>query len=93
MDSFYNLFFVDEEVLKQNIQKMLLKKDQVSLSEIIKNFPIKKGIAELVGYISIAKNSTTVAIDEVNGEILDIRDENNSRKKVKIPKIIFVRTV
>ena len=91
MDSFYNLFFVDEEVLKQNIQKLLLQKSQASLSEIVKNFPIKKGIAELVGYISIAKKLESVVIDKKSYELLDIEDENGNYKKIKIPKIIFAR--
>jgi len=93
MDSFYNLFFVDEEVLEQNIQKILLQKEQVSLSEIVKNFPVKKGIAELIGYISIAKKLESVAIDQDCYEVLDIKDDNGNQKKIKIPKIIFARSV
>lgn len=93
MDSFYNLFFVDEEVLEQNIQKMLLQKEQISLLQITENFPIKKGISELVGYISIAKKSQSVLIDENISEMLNIEDENKNQKKVKVPKIIFVRNL
>lgn len=91
MDSFYNLFFIDEELLELNIQKKLLHQEQVSLREVVKSFPVKKGVAELVGYISIAKKSRSTVIDETSNELLEIQDANGNNKKIKIPKIIFVR--
>lgn len=91
LESFYNQFFVDEESLEQNIRHVLLKKEQVGLSEVLKEFPVKKGVAQLVGYISIAKKSHSVVIDESCYEIVDIEDESSNQKRVKVPKIIFVR--
>jgi len=91
MKSFYNLFFIDEEQLAQNIQKKLLNSSQVKLSEVLEAFPISKGIAELVGYISFAKRSENVMLDESSVEYVDIGDESGITKRVKLPKIIFVR--
>lgn len=91
MESFYNLFFVDEELLKRNIEKKLFQKSQVTLLEVIETYPIKKGVAELVGYISLAKNSQNVIIDESKKELLTLEDEHGKSKKISMPKIIFVR--
>ena len=91
MESFYNLFFINEELLELNIQKKLLHQEQVSLGEVVKSFPVQKGVAELVGYISIAKKSSSTVIDEASSELLNIQDANGNNKKIKIPKIIFVR--
>lgn len=91
MSSFYDLFFIDEELLSQNIQKVLLKTPQTTLAKIAKEFAIKKGIAELVGYISIAKNSQSVVVDESKSELITIVDSDGVQKKVSVPKIIFVR--
>ena len=91
MESFYNLFYIDEELLLQNIQKLLLKSTQVKLSKVLEEFPISKGIAELVGYISLAKKSENVMLDESSIEFIEISDESGVSKKVKLPKIIFVR--
>ena len=93
MDSFYTLFFIDEEQLAQNIRKKLLSAPQVKLSEVIEAFPVSKGIAELVGYISLAKKSEYVRIDESSVEYIEISDESGTRKRVRVPKIIFVRDV
>ncbi len=91
MESFYNLFYIDEALLAQNIQKALLKKPQIKLSEIIETYPISKGVAELIAYISLAKNSENVVIDEKEKGLLVISDAEGKSKKVALPKIIFVR--
>ena len=93
MESFYNLFYIDEELLAKNIQKKLLNSQQVKLSEVLEEFPISKGIAELVGYVSLAKKSESVLVDESSVESIEILDESGVRKEVKLPKIIFVRDV
>jgi len=91
MESFYDIFYVDETLLAQNIQKLLLEKDQVRLSEVIAQNPIKKGVAELVGYISLAKRSESVLIDEKVMESVVLEDSYGKCKKIALPKIIFVR--
>lgn len=93
MESFYNLFYIDEEQLAQNIQKKLLTSNQVTLSEVLMEFPISKGIAEVVGYISLAKKSENVLFDESSLEYIEISDESGVSKRVKLPKIIFVGDV
>ncbi len=91
MNSFYDIFFVDEQSLKRNINEILLYKPQCSIKDIAEKFTIKKGIAELVGYLSIAKNSSSVLLDENSFESVKIEDAYGFEKFVKLPKIIFVR--
>jgi hypothetical protein len=93
MNSFYNLFFVDEEILKKNISQMLMSKSQCTLVEITKKFPISKGISELIVYISIAKNSDTVIVYESEKTKLELVDLDGKRKIVNLPKIIFTKEV
>jgi len=91
LESFYNLFYIDEAQLLHNINKELLKKPQVKLSEIVENHPITKGVSELVGYISLAKKGENVVIDEREKESVSIEDVDGRSKRVILPKIIFVR--
>jgi len=94
MESFYNIFFIDEELLARNIEEALLLRSQATLKEIVEKNPIEKGVSELVAYISLAKRSSNVYdayIDEDATEILIIQDNNAVKKKIKMPKIIFVR--
>jgi len=91
IDSFYDLFFIDEEILKKNISEILLYKPQCSIKDIVEKFEIKKGIAELVGYLSIAKNSENARVEENETQKIEIISSNGEKKMVKLPKIIFVK--
>jgi len=91
MDSFYDIFFIDEEILQKNINEILLYKPQCTIKDISQQFGINKGVAELVGYLSIAKNSQNARVDEEKFELIDVKDSSGNQKVVKLPKIIFVR--
>ncbi len=91
MESFYNLFYVDEEELKHNIAILLSHKKQISLQEVIKNYPIKKGMSELVAYISIAKNSEDALVDEKQIIKIELLDVDGNKKRVELPTIIFTK--
>ena len=90
LSDFYNIFYVDEEKLKQNINYFLQIKTQVSLEEVVQRFPVKKGIAELISYLSLAKKDENSLIYE-ESITLEIEDENGYKKRVKMPKVVFVR--
>ena len=91
LDSFYDIFFIDEQQLQNNINYFLQIQPQCTLQDIIKKFPIKKGISELVSYLSIAKNSTNAIVNIEEKITIKIEDENGDTKMVKIPKIIFTK--
>ncbi len=91
LESFYHQFFIDEQELKRNIAHTLLHQPQCSIADIVKKFPLKKGVAELVGYISIAKNSQDTIINAKLTEKILTSDEEGAQKLVQIPKILFVK--
>jgi len=91
LEDFYDIFFVDEEELHKHINYFLQTQPQCTLQEIIQKFPIKKGISELVAYLSIAKNSSDARVDLKNRVSISIEDEEGISKVVKIPTIIFTR--
>jgi hypothetical protein len=91
MDSFYDIFFIDEECLKRNISELLLSQTQCTIKDVVQKFGIKKGLAELITYVSIAKNSASVRVDESLYESIEISDSSGVLKRVKLPKIIFIR--
>jgi hypothetical protein len=91
MQSFYHQFFIDEELLKRNIKKILKSQAQCTLEDILSEFEIKKGVAELVGYLSIAKNSDSARIDLDKKIRLRIEDFDGLKKVILMPQILFVR--
>jgi len=91
LDSFYHQFFIDEEILKNNIKKLLLHKPQCTMADIHKEFGIQKGVAELIGYLSIAKNSKNARVEEDEKIELKIKDFDGNTKTVLMPKVVFVK--
>ena len=56
--------YVDKELLRQNIRSCLRQQSQVSLLDVITQFPIQKGLAELVTYLSLAQKDRRCVIHE-----------------------------
>src|SRR5690606_34863281 len=98
LDLLLSLRSVDESKLKANIERLLAKKAQVSLTEILETYPPRDGLAELVTYLKIAsQRPQTVFVDDVQ----DIHDIGVGRtvpsslpphpRRVRLSRVIFVR--
>ncbi|NEW60433.1 DUF3375 domain-containing protein [Sulfurovum sp. bin170] len=90
LSKLYAQVYVDEMVLKQNIQKLLQQKSQFSLKELNSLYPIKKGLSEVVVYLKLAQNMTNSYIDEYRDEMV-IEDERGAKKRVLMDRVLFVR--
>lgn len=91
IESFLHQCYVDEALLKRRIDTLLKRRVQCTLGEVVAHFGVDKGIAELVGYYSIAKSRGTARIEKDSFETVDIADFDGNTKKVRIPKTIFTR--
>ncbi len=99
VDSLFTENFVDEIQLKQQITKLLQTKNQISLAEVLLEHPLKLGVAELVGYLSIATNSANsnyqiawqASIDDDNQVSLTWQDLSGKQHQAWLPSIIFTR--
>jgi hypothetical protein len=95
----YEQQWVDEVQLNKNIRRLLQTKQQVSLNEVLKTYPLEQGLAELIAYLNIATKRKHTVIDENDIEQLVFNKELSaqhplleiSKRVVQIPKIIFSR--
>ena len=99
----YEQQWVDEAQLHKNIRRLLQTRQQVSLSDVLEEYPLEQGLAELVAYLNIATKRKHTVIDETEIEQLALtqRDEEQStashelliqaQRIAHIPKIIFTR--
>lgn len=83
----FNQFFVDRKELERRIGELLNRKSLVSLKEVIEQFPIEKGLSEVVTYFSIASQHPRHQIFEEEEEAIMYRKE--SMDMIRIPKILF----
>ena len=53
-DALFNRVWVDKPRLRAHVWHALQQKNQISISELLDTYPLEKGLAELIGYLSIA---------------------------------------
>lgn len=89
--SLYNAHYVDETELKSNIESALRTQPQVALDELCRQFPIRKGLSEVVTYLHIAEGDTHAHVSDAARALLAWRDADGSEHKVDMPQVIFSR--
>lgn len=88
--------FVDELVLKEQISQLLQSRRQVNLQDILTVFPLQLGVAELVGYLSIASQNDVHApwqalVDDAHPQLLHWQGLSGKAHQAWVPNMIFTR--
>ncbi|RYZ90746.1 MAG: DUF3375 domain-containing protein [Proteobacteria bacterium] len=78
---------IDREKLVLRINQLLDGRSQVSLREVVEKFGLKEGLAELVGYFSIAASSDGHVIIEETYDPIVV-----GSKKVNVPMVLFLNS-
>lgn len=89
-------FEMDRQLLEKNIHDLLEKHTQISLSDVVKIYPVQNGLAEIISYFSIASTSTIHAIvPEENITIPWFMEAEDTvlEKSIQLPEIIFKRAL
>lgn len=87
----YEQFEISVAELKNNIKSALKYKTHITFSDFVKEFEIKKGVAEIVAYVDIASNEKSKHIVKYDAfdSIVIKSFKTNKNFKVKVPQIIF----
>jgi hypothetical protein len=81
---------IDYGELVDRLDRMLHDADQVTLPELINNYPITKGIGEIVAYFEVGHDSEKVVVSEDRSDIIDIAIDGRDTS-LKLPRLIFTR--
>ncbi|MFN8712463.1 MAG: DUF3375 domain-containing protein [Bacteroidota bacterium] len=91
-DALFDQVYVDVEVLRNNIQKLLQHKSQVSLEEVLQHYIPEKGVAEILGYMQIATASNKHYVSSDKTATLKINDATQTNTiLLEAPQIIYNR--
>jgi hypothetical protein len=82
--------YVDRDELVQRVLTSLRRRDQVGLGELVAREPLEQGLAELVGYLSLAEPGFTVLFDEARRERIEWAAEEVDRV-AELPGVSFSR--
>jgi hypothetical protein len=89
LEAFLRLHPVDFDKLRDNIREFLQTRVQVSLPELLSEYPPRNGILEVLAYLVIAEGDGPHAIfDEF--DLIELPDAPNRR--FQVPRVIFSNT-
>ncbi|MDR1883575.1 MAG: DUF3375 domain-containing protein [Prevotella sp.] len=89
----FEQFEISIAELRDNIRNALKHKTQISFVDFIKEFPIQKGVAEVVAYMEIASQERRKhIINDEDRQFVDIQNAKTGKLfKIEIPQIIFCK--
>jgi hypothetical protein len=82
--------YVDREVLVRRVLGSMGRRAQVGLREVVAGDPLEQGLAELVGYLSLAEPGLAVVFDEQQREQVAWSDDEVDRV-AELPRVSFAR--
>ena len=91
VEALFQQTHVDPQELAANVRRLLQRHTQVSLAQVVRRFPVTRGLAELVAYLNLAAGDSRASIDPDQEEVLEVRGEDLGRKRVRLPRVLFVR--
>lgn len=77
--------FVDQRELLSNIRAVVPRGASAQLGDILRQYPISQGLAELVAYLALEDEDLEVVMDESETVVLEIHDADSTRR-VRMPR-------
>ncbi len=90
-DALFDLVHVDKRRLSARIWRALQREDQIALTDIVAEYPLELGLAELVAYLSIASEDANSVIDDGDRTSIEWLDAKGISRRAIMPRIVFVR--
>jgi len=94
LEALFTQFFVDGDVLRNQVEHLLDTREEATLQEVAEQFPVKKGMAELLMYLKIAEDSPLHHVDISKHQIVTVPFVNHDETAfIKIPFVRFRRKI
>jgi hypothetical protein len=92
LSGLFDLFAVERDQLEQRVRDVLQSRSQVSLAEMVDLYPVEKGLAEVLAYLSIATEDPRHVVDERTTDRIVMHHPGRAARRVDLPRVIFVRS-
>lgn len=86
----FSQVFVDKTRLLGQVRRALGGRSQVTLGELLQQYPLQQGLAELVTYLSLQEQDFEIVFDESKSDEVVWEDEER-RRKARLPRVIYTR--
>jgi hypothetical protein len=91
MTALYSQVVIHKQELAGNIRRALQTRSQVSLRELLCEYPLEHGLAELVAYLQIAGDWAHTVVEEKVQDTVDWHAQSGIIRRARMPRIIFAR--
>jgi Protein of unknown function (DUF3375) len=83
---------LDKALLQRHVQQALQSRSQIGLAELIDEYPLQHGIAELVAYLQMAETDGRASIDESQTDTVRWRNsDGGALRTATVARVIFSR--
>ena len=84
-------FYIDDSLLKKHALEFRneMHGSQFTLVDLVKRYPIEKGLSEVVAWYSIAEHDDRMKVDSNESDEIEFLREGRTIK-VKVPRMIFL---
>jgi hypothetical protein len=90
-DVLLDQLYVDRDALAHTVRSTLRDRGQVGLAALVVDHPLQHGLAELVGYLSLADASFDVVFDDERRDEIGWVDDDAERQ-ADLPAVTFTRS-
>jgi hypothetical protein len=90
-DALFDQVYVDKTELMSRIRYALQTQPQISLRNLVRQWPLEQGLAELVAYISIAADDDAAIIDDSAKETIFWTGPDGEMRQATVPLVVFGR--
>jgi len=90
-EALFSQVVVDKGRLKQVLAQALQQHSQISLADLLREHPLRYGLAELVVWLQMGSDMAQCMIDDQNEDVVQWQTAEGLVKQVTLPHVLFVR--
>lgn len=88
----FDQIVIDKAELARYIRQCLQERPQIALSDLLRERPLKHGLAELIAYLHLASDNTfDTVVDEQTMESVVWENSSGRIKRAQFARVLFVR--
>lgn len=84
--------FVDTHRLAENIRNIVPPRSRADLTDVIELYPIEEGVAEILGYLTLADGEITVELISNEETVVEYMTHTGETKRLRMPRAVVKRS-
>lgn len=90
VSALFNRDDIDYGELSDRVSRLLRDHDQITLGEVIKRYPVTKGVGEIIAYFEVGHDSEKVVVSDDKKDVINIFIDGRDTQ-LRVPRLIFTR--